>query len=99
MKVKFHPLAESELIAATLYLEKEAGLGADFLDAYEAWEAKVVIHPESCPEIGLGIRKGILPRFNYLIGYKITGITGKRYIRILYIRHYAQNRKDWGRRK
>jgi hypothetical protein len=31
MKVRFHPLAERELIAAALYLEQEAELGSDFL--------------------------------------------------------------------
>jgi hypothetical protein len=34
MKVRFHPLAERELVAAALYLNQEAGLGADFLDEF-----------------------------------------------------------------
>lgn len=99
MKVRFHPLAERELIAAALYLDKEAGLGSDFLDAYEKWEAKVREFPEFGPEIGMGIRKGLLQRFKYLIGYKIKETVRGKYIRILYIRHYSQNRKDWGSRK
>ena len=70
MKVLFHPLAERELIAAALYLDSEVGLGAKFLDTYEAWEVQVAKYPESCPEIGMCIRKGVLPRFKYLIGYK-----------------------------
>jgi hypothetical protein len=37
MKVRFHPLAERELIAAALYLDSEAGLGAEFLKEYENW--------------------------------------------------------------
>ena len=40
MKVRFHPLAERELIAGALYLDQKAELGSDFLDAYEEWEAK-----------------------------------------------------------
>jgi hypothetical protein len=38
MKVRFHPLDERELIAAALYLDSEAGLGADFLEEYGIWE-------------------------------------------------------------
>ncbi len=71
MKVRFHSLAERELIAAALYLDQEAGLGSEFLDEYADWEGLVQAHPESCPEIGVGIRKGLLKRFKYLIGYKI----------------------------
>lgn len=99
MKVRFHPLAERELIAGALYLDQEAGLGSEFLDAYEAWEANIRKFPDSGPEIGMGIRKGLLKRFKYLIGYKIKGTGRAKHIRILYIRHYSQNRKDWGSRK
>lgn len=95
MKVRFHPLAERELIAAALYLDQEAGLGSKFLDAYEAWEETVRSHPESCPEIGMGIRKGILPGFKYLIGYKVKGAGRSKHIRILYIRHFFRSRADW----
>jgi len=46
MKVRFHPLAERELIAAALYLDTEAGGGAEFLKSYETWEAQVREYPE-----------------------------------------------------
>jgi hypothetical protein len=73
-------------------------LGAGFLEEYENWEIELKAHPEFCPEIGFGIRKGILKRFKYLIGYKIKGTGRSQHIRILYIRHFAQNRKDWNSR-
>jgi len=98
VKVGFHPLARRELIAAALYLEGESGLGSAFLDEYERWEKVVCDHPESCPEIGMGIRKGILPRFKYLIGYRVRKSGRESEIRVLYIRHHAQNRIDWGDR-
>jgi hypothetical protein len=98
MKVRFHPLARRELIAAALYLDKEAHLGADFLDEYEKWESELKVCPEFCPEIGMGIRKGILKRFKYLVGYKIKGTGRQNHVRILYIRHFSQNRKDWDSR-
>lgn len=62
MQVGFHPLAERELIAAALYLDQEAELGSEFLDAYESWEANLRRFPESGPEIGMGIRKGLIKR-------------------------------------
>lgn len=99
MKVRFHPIAERELIAAALYLDQEAGFGSDFLDAYEAWESQIREYPESCPEIGMGIRKGLLQRFKYLIGYKIKGSGRSKHIRILYVRHFSQKRDDWTVRK
>ena len=95
MKVRFHPLAQRELISAALYIEQEAQLGSEFLNEYEAWEANIRQFPESCPEIGLGIRKGVLKRFKYIVGYKIKGVDRSRSIRILYIRHAAQDSKDW----
>jgi hypothetical protein len=99
MKVRFHPLAERELIAAALYLDTEAGGGAEFLKSYETWEAQVREYPESCPVIGLEVRKGILSRFKYLIGYKIKGSGRSQHIRILYVRHFSQKRDDWTVRK
>lgn len=98
MIVRFHPLAERELISAALYLEQEAQLGEAFIDAYEDWERQIREFPESCPEIGMGIRKGVLARFKYLIGYKIKGEGRSRHIRILYIRHFSENRSNWNLR-
>jgi len=73
MKVRFHPLAEKELVSAALYLQNKAQLGDPFLDEFERWTAQIKANPESCPEIGLGIRKGIINRFHYLVAYKIKG--------------------------
>jgi hypothetical protein len=69
------------------------------LKSYETWEAQVREYPELCPVIGLEVRKGILPRFKYLIGYKIKGSGRSQHIRILYVRHFSQKRDDWTVRK
>ena len=69
MKVTLHRLARSELIAAAQYLESEARLGAEFLDAFEAWARQIRQFPRSGPVIGGDIRKGVLQRFNYVIAY------------------------------
>ncbi len=67
MKVSFHRLARAELIATAQYLEREARLGAEFLDSFETWARGIAQFPESAPLIGRNIRKGFLPRFNYII--------------------------------
>ena len=82
MNVSFNRLAEQELIAAARYLAP-ANLGGAFLDEYEAWEARIMQHPLSCPEIAPNIRRGYLPRFKYHVTYTIRG----KSIRILYVRY------------
>lgn len=82
MKVSFNRLAEAELIAAARYLEAEGNLGNAFLAEYAEWETRVRAFPESCPEIGTGIRRGYLPRFKYHVTYTLRGQT----LRVLYVR-------------
>jgi plasmid stabilization system protein ParE len=88
-------MARQELISAALYLEHQAGLGNEFINEFDRWQRHIQQYPESCPDIGQGIRKGILERFPYLIGYKIKGQDPSQHVRILYIRHSAQDRSDW----
>jgi hypothetical protein len=80
--VSFNRLAEQELIAAARHLADVANLGDAFLDEYEAWEARIVRHPRSCPEIASRIRRGYLPRFKYHVTYSVRG----KSLRILYLR-------------
>jgi plasmid stabilization system protein ParE len=95
MKVSFHRLARGELIAAANYLERKAGLGAEFLDSFEAWAQNIVRFPESAPLIGRNIRKGVLLRFNYIITYEV----GFETIRVLYVRHAKRQTSDWEARR
>ncbi len=83
MTVTFHRLAEQELIAAARHLATAANLGDAFLDEYEMWEARIVRHPFSCPEIVPNIRRGYLPRFKYHVTYSVCG----KSLRILYVRY------------
>jgi hypothetical protein len=93
--VVLHRLARAELIAAAKYLESEAGLGGEFLDAFENWERQVGQFPESGPLIGQGMRKGVLLRFNYVIAYEVR----PEVVRVLYFRHAKQSKADWTRRR
>lgn len=83
MTVTFNRLAEQELIAAARHLADTSNLGDAFLDEYEAWEARIVRHPLSCPEIVPGIRRGYLRRFKYHVTYAVRG----KFLRILYLRY------------
>jgi hypothetical protein len=49
MKVRFHPLAERELISAALYLDNEAGLGADIAGASTGKLSQKVIQQGKMP--------------------------------------------------
>ena len=94
MRATFNRLAVQELVEAACYLHVEANLGGAFLDEYEAWEARVLRFPKSCPEIAPGIRCGFLQRFKYHVTYTIRGDT----LRILYVRHARQAPlKTWPR--
>lgn len=86
MKVSFNRFAEQELVAAARYLHAEAGLGEEFLNEYQEWEAQVRRFPKSCPEIAPGIRCGYLARFKYHVTYTIRGDR----VRILYVRSARQ---------
>lgn len=86
MKVSFNRLAEAELISAARYLEAERKQGDAFLDEYAEWESRVRAFPESCPEIGPGIRRGYLPRSKYHVTYTLRGQS----LRILYVRSARQ---------
>jgi len=95
VKIVLHRLARTELIAAAQYLEAEAGLGADFLAAFEEWAKQIRRFPESGPVIGHHIRKGLMQRFHYIIAYEIR----LNEIRVLYIRHAKQKTPDWEKRR
>jgi hypothetical protein len=82
MRVSFNRLAEAELIAAARYFEAESKMGAAFLDEYTAWEKRVRVFPESCPEIAPGIRCAYLTRFKYHVTYRVR----EESLRILYVR-------------
>lgn len=90
MKISLHRLAREELIAAAQYLEREARLGAEFLDSFEEWARNIERFPESAPLLDRNIRKGVLRRFNYIITYEVDFET----IRVLYIRHARQKAHD-----
>ena len=66
------PAAELDLQDAYLwYEEKQAGLGATFLEAVEAQFDRILENPEIYVEIAQGIRRGPTRTFPYWVIYTI----------------------------
>jgi len=94
----FHPEFETDLIDAARYYQGQApALGAEFLDEAEAALDEVLRAPERWPLRVGGIRRFLLPRFPYVIRYRITPRNGNT-VQFLSILHGARS-PDTGRKR
>ena len=72
MRVDSHPEAVQELEAAALWYEdRQAGLGSDFLDDFEATLRRIVAAPDRWRILYRNNRKLNFHRFPYAIVYKV----------------------------
>ena len=72
MNRRFHPEFENDLISAARFYEKQrSGLGAEFLDETEKAVATVMQAPQRWPIRVAGVRRYLLPRFPYILRYRI----------------------------
>jgi hypothetical protein len=70
MKVRLVSPAEDELgEAVRFYEERRAGLGLEFLDAYEATVARVRERPEAWRMFSPGFRRCLFERFPFALIY------------------------------
>ena len=72
MNVRFLEAAQQGLDEAYEWYENQvAGLGGKFIE--ELWVAvrRIMIFPESCEEVAVGIRKCLLRRFPYMLIYRL----------------------------
>ncbi len=68
---KYHPLAESELIASALFYEKRnSGLGERFLKAVKSTEAAILRQPRWGHPWEAGTRKWRVKNFPFALIYK-----------------------------
>ena len=68
---KYHPLAQSEMIASALfYEERNRGLGERFLKAVEATEAVICQRPLGGQPFEAGTRKQRVKKFPFAVIYK-----------------------------
>ena len=70
ISVRYDPAAELELLSQIAYLEsRRAGLGSRFLHEVKESEALIARFPASSAEIETGLRKRVLPNFQYSLYY------------------------------
>jgi plasmid stabilization system protein ParE len=73
MRVSLVSPAEEELgEAVRFYEERRAGLGLEFLDAYEATIARVRERPEAWRVFSPGFRRCLFERFPFALIYRVT---------------------------
>lgn len=93
--VELMPEAEAELEASVNWYEKErAGLGDQFLLAFEAAVDSVRRHPESRAVVALATRRALLRRFPYFIFYVFHD--GEVLVTALF--HARRNPREWANR-
>ena len=69
----FHPEFETDLIdAARYYQGQRPALGAEFLDETEQAVEEIMLAPERWSVRIGGVRRFLLPRFPYVIRYRIS---------------------------
>jgi toxin ParE1/3/4 len=90
--VRYDPAAELELLSQIQYLEsRRVGLGRRFFSEVKESEALIAQFPESSLEIGPGVRKKVLPNFQYSLFYCLDthGVT------ILAVAHHRRKPGYW----
>ena len=92
MKVRFLIQAQLELDdAVAWYNQRSEGLGQVFLDELDGVVRRATRFPLSCPEIEVGIRRGLIPRFPYGLIYGIDDDT----IVVIAVAHLHRRPRYW----
>ncbi len=74
MKVRYLPLAESEIDEAfQWYEDQRVGLGYEFLAEFNRTIDRVVVYPEAYTVIEEGLHRALVKRFPYGIIYGVDG--------------------------
>lgn len=76
MKVRFSSSADRELLDAfDWYEQQSAGLGGSLIEEVDRVVHRIAHYPESCPDMGNGIRRALTSRFPYGLWYEIEAGT------------------------
>ena len=102
MRIKLHPEAESELLHAAAWYEAErVGLGDEFLAHVYRWFDVILASPNQWPrwpdtpaELDPAIRRVVVERFPYLIGYQVLA----DHVLVLTVAHGSRKPLYWMRR-
>lgn len=91
-RLKFSGRAVREIGEAhAWYEERSAGLGSEFLLAFELQLKRLEQVPMMFPEIVPGVRRTLLPRFPYGVFYAVRGDL----VNVLAVIHNARNPRRW----
>jgi len=92
MRLTYHPDAQAELIAAAQFYEQRvAGLGARFLDEFDAAIVRINEAPERWRKVEGELRRYLMPRFPYGIYYRVRADE----IRVLVVKHHSRHPDYW----
>ncbi len=92
LPLDFHPAVRDEIDDAhDWYEQRQAGLGAAFLDEVQRVLAEIVANPARFGFAERDIREGLLTRFPYAIYYRVL----RDRIRVLAVYHTARNPAGW----
>lgn len=95
MRLSYHPEAEAEVVEATRYYEgRSPGLGARFLDEFDAAVAKLSKLPGSWPIVAADLRCYTMEKFPFGIYYRSEG----EELRILVVMHHGRHPDYWRHR-
>ncbi len=91
--ILFHPLAEQELIDATVYYEKEnQGLGLEYLSEVEHAANLLIRYPNAGSMVRDSVRRLVLPKFPYSLLYRVVD---EEMIRVLAVAHHKRKPRYW----
>jgi len=94
-RIVLHPEADAEVVSAAEWYDKERpGLGAEFLDEFEAAIARIRIAPEAFGPLIRNIRQHMLHRFPFGIVYRVEVDR----IFVLAVMHLHREPEYWRRR-
>ena len=94
MSFSFHPEARAEYLEAIAYYERQSpGLGADFVQAFEAALALVRAHPQAAPRVHpSGVRRKSFPApFLYSLLYAVE----PSQLLIVAVAHHRKRPEYW----
>lgn len=92
MKVEIAPAALDEVReAADWYEERQAGLGAALVDAFEHGLRQIADHPQAWHALGSRLRRYRLDRFPYGIIYHLLDDTA----RVVAFAHHRRRPRYW----
>jgi plasmid stabilization system protein ParE len=94
-KVLFHPFAETEVVDAVQFYERQfPGLGLSLISEIERSLGQIADNPESCPLIGKNVRRKPLWHFPYNLIYAIQQNT----VFIVAVAHQRRRPYYWKKR-